>query len=131
MQNPYEQRLRDRIDRIYPGGFQHLSYIQDFPEDAARRILEEIIKTGCLSQNEANITAARRAISRLPAAWVTARFPDAAALCLFREPEWREWEFRRAAEMLQGRFPESLAWLIGYAGKLNDPEVDEAVSEFL
>lgn len=127
--NPYENRLIGRINRIYPGAFRRLSDIWTLPEDRAEDILGEILKTGCLSQNCANIEAARRAFSRLPPAWAAARFPKAASACLFREPEWQEWEFRRAAEMLGERFPDTLAWLIEYGKCLNNPEVDEAAAD--
>lgn len=51
-------------------------------------------------------------------------------LCLFKERDWQEWEFRRMAEMLENRFPDSFAWLVAYTGELNNPEVDEAICDY-
>jgi len=41
-----------------------------------------------------------------------------------------EWEFRRLIEMLKDDFPRVFTWLIGYAKQLNNPEVDEAITDF-
>jgi hypothetical protein len=131
MTSDYERRLWERMDRFCLGASKRLSEIETFPEDAAEAVLREILETGCLSQNAANIEAARREILRLPPDWVAAHLPKVVPSCLFQEPEWQEWEFRRAAELLEGAFPEALAWLIYYAKTLNNPEVDEAIEDFL
>lgn len=131
MTSDYERRLWERMDRFCLGASKRLSEIETFPEDAAEAVLREILETGCLSQNAANIEAARREILRLPPDWMAAHLPKVVPQCLFREPEWQEWEFRRAAELLEGAFPEALAWLIYYAKTLNNPEVDEAIEDFL
>ena len=94
MKNAYELRLMERMDRIEPGAYEKLSTPQDLPEGVAEAVLRELLETGCLSQNAANIEAARRAFSRLPPKWVKARLPKVAPACLFREREWQEWEFR-------------------------------------
>ena len=125
----YEGHFIDRINRIYPGAYDRLPGIGALPEAAAKAILREILETGCLSQNCGNITAARRAVLRLPPDWVAAHVSRVAPSCLFREAEWREWEFRRAAELLEGAFPEAYAWLLEYAAGLGDPEVTEAIED--
>lgn len=130
MTSDYERRLWERMDRFCPGASKRLSEIEAFPEDAAEAVLREILETGCLSQNAANIEAARREMLRLPPDWVAAHLPKVVPQCLFREPEWQEWEFRRAAELLEDAFPEALAWLINCAKTLNNPEVDEAIADF-
>ena len=130
MTSDYERRLWERMDRFCLGASKRLSEIEAFPEDAAEAVLREILETGCLSQNAANIEAARREMLRLPPDWVAAHLPKVVPQCLFREPEWQEWEFRRAAELLEDAFPEALAWLINCAKTLNNPEVDEAIADF-
>lgn len=129
MKNAYELRLMERMDRIEPGAYEKLSTPQDLPEGVAEAVLRELLETGCLSQNAANIEAARRAFSRLPPKWVKARLPKVAPACLFREREWQEWEFRRAVELLGDRFPDAAAWLAEYAAGLCNPEVEEALRD--
>ena len=124
----YEERFIERLNRIYPGAYERLPDIEALPETAAEALLREILETGCLSQNCGNITAARRAVLRLPPDWVAAHLPRAVPACLFREAEWREWEFRRAEEMLRS-FPEARAWLREYASGLGAPEVLEALAD--
>ena len=60
---------------------------------------------------------------------MAARLPRVVPACLFRESEWREWEFRRAAELLEGVFPEAYEWLLEYAAGLGDPDVLEAAKD--
>ena len=91
--------------------------------------MREILETGCLSQNAANIEAARRAVQELPESWLAAHLPKVLPGCLFREREWQEWEFRRAAEMLEGLFPDAYRWLTEWAAGLDNPEVTEALEE--
>ncbi len=113
---------------IHPNG--DIPAIHLLPEDTACRILREILETGCLSQNEANILLARDALAMVPSDWLYEHLPKVLPSCLFHEREWQEWEFRRMAEMLQGRFPDSFAWLVNYARELNNPEVDEAIGDY-
>lgn len=129
MTSDYERRLRERIDRLCPGASERLSEIEAFPEEAAEAVLREILETGCLSQNAANIEAARRAVQELPEPWLTVHLPKVLPGCLFREREWQEWEFRRAAEMLEGPFPDAYRWLTEWAAGLDNPEVTEAIEE--
>ena len=124
-----EEHFIDRLDRIYPGAYESLPDIESLPEAAAEAVLREVLETGCLSQNCGNITAARRAALRLPPDWMAARLPRVVPACLFRESEWREWEFRRAAELLEGVFPEAYEWLLEYAAGLGDPDVLEAAKD--
>ena len=130
MTSDYERRLWERIGGVCPGAPKRLSEPGTLPEAMAEAALREILETGCLSQNAANIEAARREMLRLPPDWVAAHLPKVVPPCLFQEPEWQEWEFRRAAELLEGAFPEALAWLINCAKALNNPEVDEAIADF-
>ena len=130
-ENSYEQRLMARVDRIYPAAYERLADIQTFPEPMGEYILREILETGCLSQHAANIMAARKAIRQLPTSWLRDHLPKVVPQGLFQEREWQEWEFRRAAEMLQEGFPEAFAWLLDYAMNLRNPEVDEAVDDIL
>ena len=130
MTNSYEQRLWERVDDVCPGAPERLSEPGTLPEAMAEAALREILETGCLSQNAANIEAARREMLRLPPDWVAAHLPKVVPPCLFQKPEWQEWEFRRAAELLRAAFPAALAWLINYAKTLNNPEVDEAIADF-
>lgn len=129
MINDYERRFRERMDQLCPEASKRLSEIGTFPEAAAEAVLREILETGCLSQNAANIEAARRAARVLPPDWVAVRLPKVVPRCLFQEPEWQEWEFRRAAELLEGAFPEAFAWLVEYGAGLKNPEVDEAIGD--
>lgn len=126
-QADYEHAFRERIRAIYPGG--DISKINMLPDDTAERILREILETGCLSGNYSNIEIAHEALAEIPPKWLLEHLPEVVPACLFKEPEWLEWEFRRLAEMLRGRFPDAFAWFVEYAGKLHDPEVDEAVAE--
>ncbi|MCI9609058.1 MAG: hypothetical protein HFG07_02365 [Oscillibacter sp.] len=127
--NVYEEHFIDRLNKIYPGVYNRLFDIKALPEAAAEAVLREVLETGCLSQNCGNITAARRAVLRLPPDWVAAHLPSVAPACLFREAEWREWEFRRAAELLADMFPEAYEWLLEHAAGLEDPEVAEAIED--
>lgn len=130
-QDRYERMFIERINRIYPMGYENISGIQKLPEDKAGRILREIIETGCLSQNEANIVLARRNLLKLPPEWLLEHLPEVAAECLFQEPGWEEWEFRRMAEMLREHFPDAFLWWVDYAGQLNDPQVNTAIDDYL
>lgn len=125
----YEQAFKKRICAIHPDG--DISEIHLLPEDTACGILREILETGCLSQNEANILLARKAIAMVPSEWLYRHLPKVVPTCLFKEQDWQEWEFRRMAEMLQKRFPDSFAWLIEYAKGLDNPEVDEAILDYV
>ena len=129
MTSDYEQRLWKRMDRLCPDASKRLSEIEAFPEEAAEAVLREILETGCLSQNAANIEAARRAVQELPESWLAAHLPKVLPGCLFREREWQEWEFRRAVELLGDRFPDAAAWLAEYAAGLCNPEVEEALRD--
>ena len=129
MTSDYEQRLWKRMDRLCPDASNRLSEIEAFPEEAAEAVLREILETGCLSHNAANIEAARRAVQELPESWLAAHLPKVLPGCLFREREWQEWEFRRAAEMLEGLFPDAYRWLTEWAAGLDNPEVMEALEE--
>lgn len=126
----YRDRFRQRINSIWAGGWEHLEDIETFPPEAGRGILGEILETGCLAQNAANILCAREAAARLPGDWLRENLPGAAAAYLFREPGWEEWEFRRLAEMLKKPFPELLSRWADYARRLGDPEVNEAITDF-
>lgn len=128
----YEAAFRARLEAAAPGAA--LSRLQCLPEDVGRAALREILETGCLSQNIANIELARRAIAQVDPDWLAAALPEVVPTCLFRDPEWREWELRRLSEMLRGeyavrQFPAAFRWLMGYAGSLRDPEVDEALAD--
>lgn len=129
MTSDYEQRLWKRMDRLCPDASKRLSEIEAFPEEATEAVLREILETGCLSQNAANIEAARRAVQELPESWLAAHLPKVLPGCLFREREWQEWEFRRAAEMLEGLFPDAYRWLTEWAAGLDNPEVTEVLEE--
>ena len=127
MIDQYERRLWERIRRLCPG--VRLSEIGAFPEKEAEAVLRELLETGCLSQNAANIAAARKAVRQLPPEWVSAHLPKVVPNCLFREREWQEWEFRRAAEMLREPFPDAFAWLTDWAEALHHPKVAEAIED--
>lgn len=125
----YEQSFYKKIEAIHPG--TDFSKLHLLPDAAAHRILREILETGCLSQNEANIRLAREALNLVPPRWLYEHLPHVVLLCLFKEREWQEWEFRRMAEMLQNHFPDSFSWLTAYARKLHNPEVDEAICDYV
>ncbi|MDE7222782.1 MAG: hypothetical protein K2O34_03240 [Acetatifactor sp.] len=127
-QKTYEQYFKEKIEAIHSG--TDFSRLDLLPVSISHDILREILETGCLSQNTANILLAREALSQVPSQWLYEHLPGVVPLCLFKEQEWQEWEFRRLAEMLENRFPDSFAWLISYAGELNNPEVDEAVCDY-
>lgn len=127
----YKDRFRRRLDAIQAGAWGQLEQITVFPPEAARGILGEILETGCLSQNAANICLAREALTRLPGEWLRENLPGAVNDCLFRKPGWEEWEFRRLAEMLEKPFPELLAWWIDCAHQRNDPEIEEAINDYI
>ena len=127
----YEDRFRRRLDTIQVGAWEQLEKIGTFPPEAARALLREILETGCLAQNAANILLGREALARLPGGWLRENLPGAAEGCLFREPGWEAWEFRRLAEMLEQPFPDLLAWWVGYARRLNDPGVEEAIQDYI
>ena len=85
----YEDRFRRRLDTIQAGAWERLEQIGTFPPEAARALLREILETGCLAQNAANILLGREALARL------------------------------------------LAWWVGYARRLNDPGVKEAIQDYI
>ena len=127
----YEDRFRRRLDAIQAGAWERLEQIGTFPPEAARALLREILETGCLAQNAANILLGREALARLPGGWLRENLPGAAEDCLFRDPGWAEWEFRRLAEMREQSFPDRLAGWVGYARRLNDPGVEEAIQDYI
>lgn len=129
MKMTYEQYFMNKIEAIHPGtDFSRLSLL---PDDISHDILREILETGCLSQNEANLRLARKALNQVPSEWLYEHLPRVVPLYLFKEREWQEWEFRRMAEMLQNRFPDSFTWLVTYARKLDNPEVNEAICDYI
>ena len=132
-ENPssYEDHFRRRLDAIQAGAWEQLEKIGTFPPEAAGAVLREMLETGCLAQNEANIRLGRAALARLPEDWLRENLPGAVEGCLFREPGWEEWEFRRLAEMLKQPFPDLLTWWVEYARRLNDPEVEEAIQDYI
>lgn len=124
----YEEAFLARL------GAADLSRLHLLPEDQGRAALREILETGCLSQNEANILLARRAIAEIDPDWLAAQLPEAAALCLFQEPAWQAWEVLRLGEMLRGPYaaaqrPAAFARLIELAKGLHSPEVDEVLAD--
>lgn len=125
----YEHAFMERIRTIYPKG--NISEIHQLPDNTAHAILIEILETGCQSGNYANIQIANDALALVPSWWLYEHLPRVVPVCLFKESEWREWEFRRLAEMLKERFPDSFTWLLDYAKELHDPEVDDAIQDFL
>lgn len=127
----YEEAFRRRLDAIQAGAWEHLEEIGTFPAETGRKLLREILETGCLAQNEENILLARKAIARLPGDWLREQLPGAVEETLFREPGWEGWEFLRLAEMLESPFPELLDWWLCRAHQLNDPEVEEAIAGFV
>ncbi len=128
----YEQSFVKKIEATYPGtDFSKLSLLHLLPDEISHNILREILETGCLSQNEANIRLAGKALNQVSSEWLYEHLPNVVPLCLFKEWEWQEWEFRRMAEMLQNRFPDSFSWLIAYARGLGNPEVDEAICDYM
>lgn len=127
-QTYYEQAFRDRIHAIYPKG--DILAIHLLPENIAHNILQEILETGCQSGNYSNIEIAHEALSCISPEWLLDHLPKVAPICLFKELEWQEWEFRRLAEMLHEQFPDSFEWLVNYAKSLNNREVDDAILDF-
>ena len=130
----YEEAFAARLRAVAPEALP--SRLHLLPGDVGRSALREILETGCLSQNTANIELARRAIAQVDPDWLAAQLPLTAPFCLFQDPDWQEWEFRRLAEMLRGpcaavQFPKAFAWLAEYAGTLRSREVDEAIRDFL
>ncbi len=124
----YARWFQQRLDKSCPQA--DLSHISHLPRETGLALLQEILKTGCLSGNAANILLARQAIAGLPADWLQEVLPLAVS-CLFQEPEWREWEFRRLAEMTQGPFPSCFAWLTDYVERFQDPEIQEAIEDYI
>ena len=96
----YEEAFAARLRAVAPEALP--SRLHLLPEAAGRSALREILETGCLSQNTANIELARRAIAQVDPDWLAAQLPLTAPFCLFQDPDWQEWEFRRLAEMLPG-----------------------------
>ena len=74
----YEDRFRRRLDAIQAGAWERLEQIGTFPPEAARALLREILETGCLAQNAANILLGREALARLPGGWLRENLPGAA-----------------------------------------------------
>ena len=103
--------------------------ITELPIDEARDVLMHILELGCLAQRVDNILYARKIITHIPEKWLIEHLPDVVEQYLFLEWEWQEWEFRRLTEMLEGRFPLALMWVINYAKQLNNPEVNLAIIE--
>lgn len=128
-QTSYEQYFLQKIETIHPG--TDFSKLHLLPDDISHSILRVILETGCLSQNTANILLARKALNPVSPQWLYEHLPKVVPLCLFKEREWQEWEFRRMAEMLQNRFPDSLAWLAAYVRQLHNPEIDEAICDYM
>lgn len=125
----YEQAFTERIQAIYPEG--DTLEIHLLPENIAHNILQEILETGCQSGNYSNIEIAREALSYISPEWLLEHLPKVVPICLFKELEWQEWEFRRLAEMLREQFSDSFEWLVNYAKNLNNQEVDNAIVDFL
>lgn len=113
MDTAYKEAFQNRLRHIAPEADPSALHL--LPADIGRAALREILETGCLSQNVANIQLARQAVALI-------------------DPDWQEWELRRLSEMLQGpcavrQLPAAFRWLTGYAKTLRGPEVDEALRE--
>lgn len=127
-QDRYSQWFQQWMDKICPQA--ELCKISRLPRETGLAFLQEILQTGCLSGAAANILLARQAIAQIPADWLLEALPQ--AVCrLFQEPEWREWEFRRLAEMTHGPFPACFAWLVGYVRRFQDPEIQQAIADMV
>lgn len=126
----YKAAFIERINNIYADGFENLSRIETFPQEAGLCILIEVLETGAQSGNYANIDLAKEFILRIPEAWLIDHLPQAVDRCLFKEQDWEEWEFRRIAEMLKPYSEPAFMWFVQYAKQLNNEEVNEAIEDY-
>lgn len=132
MDTAYKEAFQNRLRHIAPEADPSALHL--LPADIGRAALREILETGCLSQNVANIQLARQAVALIDPDWLTAALPQVVPQCLFQDPDWQEWELRRLSEMLQGpcavrQLPAAFRWLTEYAKTLRSPEVDAALRE--
>ncbi|MDR2889797.1 MAG: hypothetical protein LBV33_08190 [Lachnospiraceae bacterium] len=127
----YTSDFDHRVDAIHPNASSNLHMIAEIPIEKAHDILRQILEMGCMAQNMLNIESGRKAITKIPENWLLNNFPIVVSKYMFGEKEWQEWEFRRLAEMLEAHFPRVFEWLIYYAKSLDNPEVDEAICDFL
>ena len=97
------------------------------PPDAGRKVLSELLGTACQSQNEANVTLGRKAISRISHDWLLKTAPEVIESTLDVSDYW---EYRRLLELLSLSAPELLPVYIQRGLASGDTDVREAAEDF-
>jgi chemotaxis regulatin CheY-phosphate phosphatase CheZ len=98
MSDMFMDELYRKVDSIYPDASGRLDRIADLPDAAGKRIVNTLLKQACESQHLGNIASARKALLRLPRAWLSGMLQDAIREVVDLGDEW---EYRRLIELLK------------------------------
>ena len=98
MIDTFMDKLYRKVDSIYPNASDRLDRIAELPDEAGRRIVNLMLKQACESQHLGNIASARKALLRLPHAWLSGVLQDAIRAVVDLGDEW---EYRRLIEVLK------------------------------
>jgi len=112
--------LRDYINAIVPGVYEHLEDIASFDQEKATRIVSLILQSCCTAQSTGAIVAGRNAFKKLPASWISANLPSFIEQAIDLKDAW---EYRRLLELF--RETNIVSGL-----ESSNPEIREAACDF-
>lgn len=98
MSDLFTEELYRKVDSIYADASSRLDRIGELPDGAGRRIVDALLKQACESQHLGKIISARKALLRLPRAWLSGALQDAINAVVDLGDEW---EYRRLIELLK------------------------------
>lgn len=126
----YEEDLANRLNEIHPDASRCLATLGSLDPEVADRLVIELLKTACRSQNAAAITAGRNSLSKAPRTWLeTPRLFDLAERAIDLEDPW---EYRRMLEVISELKISSALWQQWIEFGWNSPnrEIVEAANDF-
>ncbi len=127
MKHPYSDRLKDGIDRLYPGASDHLDAINELPDSAAKSIVAFLVSCACEPQNTGLITLARSTLAELPAVWLSSVLGGSIKESVNLDDEW---EYRRLIELLGELNSALLQQYLDYGLASEHAEIREAASDY-
>ena len=124
----YESIFIERINNIYPNAYNWVEKIDELPLAIGKKILSEILETGCKAQNEANIMLGRRTAKRLPRYWLFDHLEEVALSSIDIDDEW---EYRRLIELIQEAEPKLMKKFIELGLSSKGAEIREAAEDYM
>jgi hypothetical protein len=127
MENSYDFRVKEWLNKIQPEFWKHLDKIPSLPEDTANEVLCYFIELACKPQNIRPITIGREAISEMPLEWVLSHIEGIVKENINLEDDW---EYRRLAELYLLLDSKLVQHLVAVGLKSNNPDVIEAAHDY-